>query len=163
MRHSPLNAALCLGEVMKKLHHEILEYVYQHDEAGIREICDILHRKHGDHRDFYGLVALMESDYLRFTGPVNLDENGRISSYLQACLFQAYSQGDGFQQYLDTTLIPTEHDQFLYVDPKAIEYFNNKREARKAWLLAALLSLLSAILSGVIISELTVTAIQVVG
>ncbi|HAS6112233.1 hypothetical protein [Vibrio navarrensis] len=148
---------------MKKLHHEILEYVYEHDEAGIREICSILNRKHGDHRDFYGLVALLESDYLRFTGPVQLDKNKKLCSYSQACTFQAYSQGEGIQQYLDINLLPQDQDQFLYIGPKAIEYFQNKSESRKAWLLTALLSLLSAVISGLIVSELTVTAIQVVG
>ncbi|MEL7411582.1 MAG: hypothetical protein AAGJ90_09020 [Pseudomonadota bacterium] len=148
---------------MKKLHHQILKFVYKNDEAGIREICSMINRKHGDHRDFYGLVALMESDYLRFTGPVNLDESGKICSYSQACLFQAYSQGEGDQDYLDIHLISKDQDSFLYVGPKAIDYFHNKEQSLNAWLLTALLSALSAILSGLVISKLTVTAIQVVG
>lgn len=59
---------------MKNTHHEILKYVYKHEEAGIREICSMLDRKYGDHRDFHGLVALLESGYLRFTGPYEVEK-----------------------------------------------------------------------------------------
>ncbi|TOK18428.1 hypothetical protein CGI22_24315 [Vibrio parahaemolyticus] len=148
---------------MKKSHYEILKYIYDHDDAGIREICSLMTRKHNDHRDFYGLVALLEAEYVRFTGPIQQTESGSICSYSQACVFQAYSQGEGTQSYGNVSLLPTEADQFLYIGPKAIEYFHAKSEARTGWLLTGLLSLLTAIISGVVVSNLTITAIEVVG
>lgn len=150
------------GYKMKKSHHEILEYIFDNDDSGIKELASMMTRKHNDHRDFYALAALIDSGYIGFTGPVWDKEDGSLDVYKQVRLFQAYSQGDGTQTYDGTTIFAKKEDSHLYVASKAIEYFHARSESRKGWYLTAGLALISAIISGVIVSRLTVTAIEVI-
>ncbi|WP_423807220.1 hypothetical protein OUO06_09425 [Photobacterium damselae] len=147
---------------MKKSHHEILKYIFDNDDAGIRELAFMMTCKHNDHRDFYALAALLDAGYIGFTGPVFDKEDGTLDVYKQVRLFQAYSQGEGSQTYDGTTILAEKEDSYLYVASKAIEYFHARSESRKGWFLTAGLALLTAIISGVIVSHLTVTAIEVI-
>lgn len=147
---------------MKKSHHEILEYIFEHDDAGIKELASMMKRKHNDHRDFYALAALIDAGYIGFTGPIWDKEDGSLDVYKQVRLFQAYSQGDGNQTYDGTTIFAKTEDSYLYVASRAIEYFHARSELRKGWFLTAGLALITAIISGVIVSQLTVTAIKVI-
>lgn len=147
---------------MKRSHHEILKYIYDNDDIGIRELCSLITRKHNDHRDFYALVALLECGYIGFTGPIHTKVDGTINTYEQVRLFQAYSQGDGPQVYDGVSVAGLKSDSYLYVSHKTIEYFNNRSENRRSWFITAALSLICAILSGLIVSHFTVTAIDIV-
>lgn len=141
---------------MKKQHHEILKLIYEYDDVGIRKISSILVRKYNDHRDFYGLVAMLEANYIGFTGPIHHDEkNGKLDVYSQVRLFQAYSQGKGNQTYDGVTIFGKNSDAHLYIGPKGIEYFHNRQEIRRGWYLVATLSFVCSIISGIIVSYFT--------
>ena len=135
---------------MKKAHHQILSYVYEEEEVGIRELSSLMARGKGDHRDFYGLVALLQAGYVGFTGPVHSDATE------QAHLFQCYAQGQGLQQSGNVQLLPSDNDDsYLYIGARGIEYFHQRSEARKGWILAAVFSLVASVISGVVVSQLT--------
>ena len=140
---------------MKKVNHEMLSMIHKYDEVGMREISQYIHRKHNDHRDFYGLTALIEAKYINFTGPIpKFKETGEVNSYVLAQTLQAYSQGDGMQQYKDVTLFASDGgDAALYLGPKGIEYFHARQELRKGWYLVALLSLICSIVSGIVVAN----------
>lgn len=142
---------------MKKVNHEMLSMIHRYDEVGMREISKYIHRKHNDHRDFYGLTALIEVKYINFTGPIpKFKESGEVNSYLLTQTLQAYSQGDGMQQYKDVTLFGSESgDAVLYLGPKGIEYFHARQELRKGWYLVALLSLVCSIASGIVVAHIS--------
>jgi len=140
---------------LKNSHYQILKYIYDNDDAGIKEISSIMIRTHNDHRDFYSLAALLDSEYIGFTGPVYFDNNGKLETYKQVRMFQAYSQGDGSQTYDGVTIIGNKDDSYLYIGSKSIEYFNTRNETRKGWYLVAALALVTSIISGVIVSALT--------
>ena len=123
------------GVVLKESHYQILKYIYDNDDVGIKEISSMMVRTHNDHRDFYSLAALLESGYIGFTGPVYFDDNGKLETYEQVRIFQA--------------------DSYLYIGPKSIEYFNTRSETRKGWYLVAALAFVASIISGVIVSALT--------
>lgn len=147
---------------MKKSHHAILKYIFDHDDAGIREISKIMNRKHNDHRDFYALAALVDAGYIGFTGPNHKNEDGSLNTYKQVRLFQAYSLGEGNQTYDGETIIAKNPDSYFYLASKSIEYFHSRSESRTGWLLTAIFAFFSAIISGVIVSKLTVTAIEII-
>lgn len=147
---------------MKKSHHAILKYIFDHDDAGIREISKIMNRKHKDHRDFYALAALVDAGYIGFTGPNHKNEDGSLNTYKQVRLFRAYSLGEGNQTYDGETIIAKNPDSYFYLASKSIEYFHSRSEARTGWLLTAIFAFFSAIISGVIVSKLTVTAIEII-
>jgi len=147
---------------MKKSHHEILKYIFDNDDAGIRELSSMMKRKHNDHRDFYALAALLDAGYIGFTGPIYDKKGGALDVYKQVRLFQAYSQGEGKQTYDGINIFAKKGDSYLYVASKSIEYFHARSESRKGWYLTAALAFLTAIFSGVIVSQLTVTAIEVI-
>ena len=137
---------------MKRTYHEILTYIHQTEESGIREISSMMVRRKNDYRDFYGIVALLQGGYVGFTGPIIPEPSS------QARLFQCYSQGLGFQACGDVQLFETDNkDSYFYIGPKGIEYFHQRAEARKGWILAAIFSLIASIVSGVIVSKLTST------
>lgn len=148
---------LCIGGFLKKVNHEMLSLIHRRDEVGVREISSLIARKHNDHRDFYGLTALIESKYINFTGPIpKFQETGEVNSYVLAQTLQAYSQGTGTQQYMDVTLFGSEtEDAALYIGPKGIEYFHSRKELRKGWYLVACLTLICSIVSGLIVANLT--------
>ncbi|MDP2546913.1 hypothetical protein [Oceanobacter sp. 4_MG-2023] len=147
---------------MKRSHHEILKHIFDNDDVGIKELSSIMVRKHNDHRDFYALAALIDAGYIGFTGPIFNKEDGALDTYQQVRLFQAYSQGDENQTYEEIMILGENEDSYLYVAAKAIEYFHTRDELRKGWILTAVLAFISAVISGVIISRLTVTAIEVI-
>lgn len=135
---------------MKRKYHEILQYIYEHEEAGIREISAQMIRKNNDHRDFYGLVALLQSGYIGFTG-LQCPE-----SLYQAYFFQCYAQGKGAQTYKTVQLLESENeDSYFYIGAKGIEYFHQRSESRKGWYLAAAFALIASIISGVVVAKLT--------
>jgi len=111
----------------------------------------MMERKYNDHRDFYGLAALLEAGYIGFTGPIY------NTTYQQIRLFQAYSQGGGNQTYDGITLFSDNLDSYFYVAPKSLDYFHNRKEQRMGWYLTAALALIASIISGVAVSQLTTT------
>ena len=143
------------GVVLKESHYQILKYIYDNDDVGIKEISSMMVRTHNDHRDFYSLAALLESGYIGFTGPVYFDDNGKLETYEQVRIFQAYSQVDSQQTYDGVTITAKKNDSYLYIGPKSIEYFNTRSETRKGWYLVAALAFVASIISGVIVSALT--------
>ena len=146
----------------------MLSMIHKYDEVGMREISQYIYRKHNDHRDFYGLTALIEAKYINFTGPIpKFKETGEVNSYVLAQTLQAYSQGDGMQQYKDVTLFGSDGgDAALYLGPKGIEYFHARQELRKGWYLVALLSLVCSIASGIVVANFstseTVSSVETV-
>jgi len=140
---------------LKDSHYQILKYIYDNDDAGIKEISSVMIRTHNDHRDFYSLAALLDSGHIGFTGPVYFDDDGKLETYKQVRMFQAYSQGDGEQTYDGVTIMGDNGDSYLYIGSKSIEYFNTRNETRKGWYLVAALALITSIISGVIVSALT--------
>lgn len=135
---------------MKRAYHDMLSYVYEQEEVGIRKLSNQMARRKGDHRDFYGLVALLHAGYVGFTGPVHGDATE------QAYLFQCYAQGEDLQQSGNVQLLTAENeDSYLYIGAKGIEYFHQRSEARKGWILAAVFSLVASVVSGVVVSQLT--------
>jgi hypothetical protein len=143
---------------LKKELHQILEHIYKHDEIGIRELSWIMYRKHNDHRDFYGLTALLEAGYIGFTGPISKQNDGCLNVYNQVRAFQAYSQGIDNPTYDNATLLmPSNDDAHLFIAPKSIEYFNLRKEQRIGWYLVSALTLVCSIASGVVVGVLTKT------
>lgn len=141
---------------MKRSLHQTLKSIYDFDDLGVRELSEKMCRRHGDHRDFYGLSALLEAGYIGFTGPIFKTKSGKLDTYRQVRLFQAYSQGYGEQSYDGVFICNSKHfDSFLYIGPKAITYFQSKSEMRNGWLITAALSLIVAIISGVSVAYLT--------
>lgn len=140
---------------MKKTHHDILKYIFDHDDAGIRELVSIINRKHNDHRDFYALAALIDAGYIGFTGPIYGNEDGSLDIYKQVRLFQAFSQGEGNQTYDGVMTLGKKKDSYLYVASGSIKYFHERSELRKGWYLTAGLAFLTAIISGLVVSQLT--------
>ncbi len=135
---------------MKRNHHKILEYIHNHDEADIRELSKIMLRKHNDHRDFYGLTALLKEGYIEFTGP-NCKE-----ALTQAFTFQCYSQGFGQQTYKTVTVFGKDYeDAHFFIGPKGISYFHQRSEIRKGWFIAAALSVAASIISGITVAYIT--------
>jgi len=135
---------------MKRTYHEILSYIHENEEAGIREISSIMIRRKQDYRDFYGLVALLHGGYVGFTGPIHPE------ALTQARVFQCYSQGEGFQACGHVQLLASDNkDSYFYIGPKGIEYFHQRAEARRGWILTAVFSLVAAILTGIISAYLT--------
>lgn len=143
---------------MKKDLHKILKDIYRYDDLGVRELSEKIPRKHKDHRDFYGLVALIDAGYIGFTGPTYKIDDGQIDAYKQTRLFQAYSQGYGDQAYDGVSVSKAnnkEHDSFLYIGPKSIEYFQKKSEFRKGFIITAIFGLIVAVASAFIVAKLS--------
>ncbi|MFC3681553.1 hypothetical protein [Bacterioplanoides pacificum] len=136
---------------MKQNYHQILEYIYKNEEAGIREVSRMMVRKYDDHRDFYGLAALLKEGYIGFTGPIHEETLNQVET------FQCYSQGEGRQTYGRTTLFSKNEDSYFYIGPKGISYFHQRWELRRGWYIVAVLTLVASIVSGVIIANLTDT------
>ena len=135
---------------MKRTYHEILSYIHENEESGIREISSMMVRGRNDYRDFYGLVSLLQGGYIGFTGPIIPEASH------QARLFQCYAQGHGFQTCGDVQLFESDNeDSYLYIGPKGIEYFHQRAESRKSWIIAAILALIASIISGVVVAKLT--------
>lgn len=143
---------------MKKTYHEILQLIYDNDDIGIRELASMMKRKHNDHRDFYGLTALLEAGYIGFSGPIRNKEDGSINVYEQVRLFQAYSQGSGQQTYDKVTLCGLKQDSYFYIAPKTIEYFHSRSETRIGLYFTAGLAIISSIISSIIVSYLAAMA-----
>ena len=97
---------------MKRKYHQILEYIYKQEEAGIREISNMMVRKYNDHRDFYGLAALLKEGYIGFNGPVHEETLNQVET------FQCYSQGEGQQTYGNTTLFSKNKNSLFLHWPK---------------------------------------------
>jgi hypothetical protein len=106
-------------------------------------------RKKNDHRDFYGLVALLQEGYIRFTGPI-VDH-----ALNQAYCFQCYSQGEGQQQYKTMTIFTSNEDSYLFIGPKGLAYFHQRSELRRGWIAVTVLALIASIISGITVSYLT--------
>lgn len=143
---------------MKQSLHMILKNVYDYDDMGVRELSEMMNRKHKDHRDFYGLVALLDAGYVGFTGPIYKSDNGHVDTYKQVRLFQAYSQGYGDQSYEGVSISKAsnkEHDSFIFIGAKSIEYFQRKSEFRSGFIIKAVFSLIVAVESAVIVYKLT--------
>ena len=142
---------------MKKINHEILRIIHEQDEIGIRELCRMIKRTYNDHRDFYGLTALLKAGYINFTGPIpKIKGTTEVNSYIMALTFQAYSQGTGEQLYKTLILFDSDNeDAYLFIGEKGIEYFHSRSENRKGWYLVAALSLVCSIVSGVLVAKLS--------
>ncbi|WP_028868486.1 hypothetical protein [Psychromonas arctica] len=145
---------------MKKINHDILKLIHEQDEVGIRELCRMIKRTHNDHRDFYGLTALLKAGYINFTGPIpKVKGTTEINSYIMALTFQAYSQGTGEQSYKSLSLLASDNeDAYLFIGEKGIEYFHSRSENRKGWYLVAVLTLVCSIISGVIVAKFNVVS-----
>jgi hypothetical protein len=135
---------------MKRTDHDLLSYINENQEAGIREISSLMIRRKNDYRDFYGLVAFLQGGYIGFTGPIVPEPSN------QARLFQCYSQGRGFQRCGDVELLPTDNeDSYFYIGPKGIDYFHQRAEVRTGWFVAAIYALCTSVISAVIVAKLT--------
>lgn len=136
---------------MKLKYHQVLKFIYEAEEVPIRNLCSWMKRKHNDHRDFYGLSALLQDGYIGFTGPIEDD------IYSQACIFQCYSQPKDKPKYKQVTLLGENENTHanIYISSKCIEYFYQRSEMRKGWYVAAILAVIASIISGVVVSELT--------
>lgn len=132
---------------MNKQSHQILAHVYKNSEVGVREVISMMARKFNDHRDFYGLAALIKEGYLGFNGPIYDD------MWSQSKVFQCYSQGSGRQKYGGVEILGNAKSPELYIGGKGIIYFHELGDKQKAHIVVAILGLLAAIASGITVSK----------
>lgn len=125
---------------MNKSMRRVLKGIYESNSLPADKVVRLVDSRYGDHRDFYPLAALVEANYLDFTGgqPKKDDE---FRNSLLAQTFQCYRQGRGKQSYKNVTVFDrTEKDEvYFYVGPKTIEFFESRRsDTKKLWTSACL-------------------------
>ncbi|WP_439870169.1 hypothetical protein ACTABV_08375 [Pseudomonas fragariae (ex Marin et al. 2024)] len=133
----------CLRRALKK--------IYTVNSMPAIEFVGLIDRRYGDHRDFYPLVALVESGYLGFTGG-QPKEDMQFRSSLLAQTFQCYRQGRGKQSYKNVTVFDHDEDDevYFYVGPRAIDFFESRRSDTKKLLTSAFLSFFAAVTVAII-------------
>ncbi|MGA5718162.1 hypothetical protein ACPCWF_05955 [Pseudomonas atacamensis] len=136
---------------MNRSLRKILKRVYDANCLPASDVVSLIEIRTGDHRDFYPLAALVEANYLAFTGgQPKAGEQFRNS--LLAQTFQCYRQGRGSQSYKNVTVFDREANEeiYFYIGPKAIEFFENRRSDTMRLLTSAGLSFFAAVTVAVI-------------
>lgn len=128
---------------------KLLKRLYAENSMTCSEALKLLDRRFGDHRDFYPLAALVEADYLGWTGGMqNADEPFRRTMLAHA--LQCHSQGRGTQTYKQTIVKEGREEEYFYIGPKTIELFETRRSDSKKLLASAGLSFFAAVIVAVI-------------
>ena len=136
---------------MNKSLQKVLKKVYDANCMSASEVVRLVESRTGDHRDFYPLAALVEANYLGFTGG-QPQEDEQFRNSLLAQTFQCFRQGRGTQSYLNVTVFDREgsDEVYFYIGPKAVEYFESRRSDTKKLLASAGLSFFAAVTVAVI-------------
>ncbi|MBC8877876.1 hypothetical protein [Pseudomonas cerasi] len=131
---------------MRSSYRGLLKRIYDSNSLPGSEVFSSVKRRHNDHHDFYPLIALMNSAYIGYTGPMPAADVPFRDTMI-AHSFQAYSQGPGPQVYESTHVMGGLEDKsiYFYIGPKGIEFFEARRADNKKLLISALLSLLAGI------------------
>ncbi|MHC8334574.1 hypothetical protein [Pseudomonas sp. LB3P25] len=125
---------------MNKSLKDVLKKIYDANFMTATEVVHLVENRTGDHRDFYPLAALVEANYLGFTGGQPTDED-QFRNSLLAQTFQCYRQGRGRQSYKNVTVFDREErdEVYFYIGPKAVEFFETRRsDTKKLWVSAGL-------------------------
>ncbi|MFV0926514.1 hypothetical protein [Pseudomonas palmensis] len=136
---------------MNRSTKKLLKKLYSENSLLSSEVVKLVERKTDDYRDFYPLAALVEGDYLGFTGgQPDKDEPFRRTMLAQS--FQCYRQGRGPQSCGMVTMFDSlDRDEvYFYVGPKTIELFESRRSDSKKLLASAGLSFFAAVVVAVI-------------
>ena len=136
---------------MKRSYRNVLRRIYRDHSVQRDLILKSIERIHGDHRDFYPLVALISAGYLGFTGAVpGLDHPHRDIAIAHS--LQAYTQGSGPQSYKSAQVRGRSgsEDEYFFIGPRGIEYFETRRSDNRKILVSAGLSFFAAVTVSVI-------------
>ncbi|EJM09788.1 hypothetical protein PMI21_05520 [Pseudomonas sp. GM18] len=136
---------------MKSTYRDVLKRIYKSNSVHALDVISSIERSHGDHRDFYPLVALINSGHIGYTGAAP-DPSVDFADTMLTHTFQCYSQGPGRQHYKTATVIrgAESEDVYFFIGPKGIEYFETKRSDNKKILISAGFSLLAGVTVAVI-------------
>lgn len=136
---------------MNKSLQILLKKIYDDNCMPASDVVRLVESRTGDHRDFYPLAALVEANYLGFTGGQPKGDDQFRNSYL-AQTFQCYRQGRGTQSYMNVTMFdrPDNDEVYFYIGPKAVEFFESRRSDTKKLLASACLSFFAAVTVAII-------------
>ena len=136
---------------MNKSLQMLLKKIYDDNCMPASDVVRLVESRTGDHRDFYPLAALVEANYLGFTGGQPKEDDQFRNSYL-AQTFQCYRQGRGTQSYMNVTVFdrPDNDEVYFYIGPKAVEFFESRRSDTKKLLASACLSFFAAVTVAII-------------
>jgi hypothetical protein len=140
-----------LDAEMNKSLRKVLKRIYNANYLPASEVVKLIEVRAGDHHDFYPLAALVEANYLAFTGGQPKEEE-QFRNSLLAQTFQCYRQGRGHQSYKNVTVFDREENEevYFYIGPKAIEFFENRRSDTMKLLTSTGLSFFAAVTVAVI-------------
>ena len=129
---------------MKSTYRDLLKKIYDANTVQALEVIKSVERSHGDHRDFYPLVALINSGHIGYTGAAP-DPAGDFADTQFTHVFQCYAQGPGRQHYKTAEVFGgvEGEDLYFFIGPKGIEYFETRRADNKKLLISAILSFLA--------------------
>lgn len=129
---------------MKNSYRGLLKRIYDANTVQALEVIQSIKRVHNDHRDFYPLIALVNSSHIGYTGPVP-EPGVPYRDILIAHSLQAYCQGPGEQSYKSAQVLGGAEgvDNYFYIGPKGIEYFETRRADNKKLFMSAFFSLLA--------------------
>lgn len=136
---------------MNKSLKKLLNRLYEENTLPSSEVVALIQNRAGDHRDFYSLAALVEENYLGFTGG-QPDKDDEFRRTLLAQTFQCYRQGRGPQTCGMVTLFDRgdSPEVYFYLGPKTIELFETRRSDLQKLLASAALSFFAAVVVAII-------------
>lgn len=131
---------------MKSSYWSLLKRIHICNSLPATEVLRSVKRRDGDHRDFYPLIALMNSGHIGYTGPMPTSDMA-FRDTLIAHSFQAYCQGPGDQAYETAHVMGGLDDKstYFYIGSKGVELFESRRADNRKLLISALLSLFAGI------------------
>lgn len=127
---------------MNRIYINLLSEIYKNQTLTVREVIDRVERIHGDHRDFYPLVGLLDGKYIGTTLPLF---DGKYNESLMAQQMQAISQGPGMQSYKNVQTMSDMDGSYFYIAGKGLDYFAARQSDIKKIIIATLLSLISGL------------------
>lgn len=131
---------------MKGSYRALLKRIYKSNSVHARDAIARVERTHGDHRDFYPLVSLINSGHIGYTGATPSPDSQFPDTDL-AYVFQCYSQGPGKQTYKTVKIMRgiESEDVYFYVGAKSIEYFETRKSDNRKIIISAFFSLLAGL------------------
>jgi len=136
---------------MKSSYRGLLKRIYEANSIQALEVIKSVERSYGDHRDFYPLVALINTGHIGYTGAAPDPEVDFADTQLTH-VFQCYTQGPGHQHYKMAEVFggAESDDVYFYIGPKGIEYFETRHADNKKLFISAGFSLFAGITVAVI-------------
>ncbi len=131
---------------MKSSYWGLLKRIHACNTLTATEVLKAVKRRDGDHRDFYPLVALMNSGHIGYTGPMPKADIA-FRDTLITHSFQAYCQGPGAQVYESAHVMSGLDDKgtYFYIGSKGLELFESRRADNRKLVISGFLSLLAGI------------------